>query len=62
MARRRGAAGWTAGPVPQKTKVELGTEIGPEGHRIGRDPRQMKPVEPRDGHEPMPVLKIARGL
>jgi hypothetical protein len=60
MARRRKAAS-PAVRVPHATKLELGTEPGHDGHRIGRDPRQMKPEELRAmGHEPMPVLKIAR--
>jgi hypothetical protein len=61
MPRRRKAVGRTADPIPHKTKMELGTEIGPEGHRIGRDPRQLTPGELRAmGFEPMPVLQIAR--
>ena len=46
MARRRKAAS-PAVRVPHATKLELGTEPGPDGHRIGRDPRQMKPEELR---------------
>jgi hypothetical protein len=61
MARRCKAASRTAVRVPHATKLEVGTELGPDGHRIGRDPRQMKPEELRAwGFEPMPVLKIAR--
>jgi hypothetical protein len=37
MPRRRKDAGPIAVPVPHARKLELGTELGPDGHRIGRD-------------------------
>jgi hypothetical protein len=53
--------GPSAASVPYARKLEIGTEPGPDGHRIGRDPRRMTPEGLRAmGHEPMPVLSIAR--
>ena len=61
MARRRKAAGRTTASAPQATKMQVGSELGPDGHRIGRDPRQMKREELRAmGHVPTPVLAAIR--
>lgn len=61
MARRRKGADRTAEPLSSERRQDLATELGPDGRRIGRDPRQMTPEELRAlGHEPMPVLKITR--
>ena len=61
MARHREGADQTTKRVSHARKLELATELGPDGHRIGRDPRQMTQEELLDiGHQPMPVLKIAR--
>jgi hypothetical protein len=59
MGRRRD--GKNVGLHSRQEKLLLGTEFGPDGHRIGRDPRQMTPDELRAiGHERQPVLKMLR--
>jgi hypothetical protein len=60
MARRR-KVGDAAVKLSHQEKVQLGTEIAPDGHRIGRDPRQMTSDELRAmGHETQPILQMVR--
>jgi hypothetical protein len=63
MARYRKASVATAKTLPLQKKFELGTELGPGAHPIGRDPRQMAPKELLAmGHRPMPVLSAVRAF
>jgi hypothetical protein len=49
--------------ISHQTKLQIGTELAPDGHRVGRDPRQMSPDELRAmGHEVRPVLKSIRAF
>jgi hypothetical protein len=44
-----------------QVQIDVGMEVGSDGHLIGRDPREMTLEELRAlGHDPMPVLDIIR--
>jgi hypothetical protein len=48
-------------PRLTQEQIDIATEIGPDGHRIGRDPRQMSRDELRKmGHEPKSPLSALR--
>lgn len=48
-------------PRPTQSQIDVGSEIGPDGYRIGRDPRQMSRDELRKmGHEPKSPLRALR--
>ena len=48
-------------PKLTPAQIDIATEDGPDGHRIGRDPRRMTQDDLRAiGHEPMPLLEVVR--